>query len=80
VSNIIGKSGRAILNAIVAGETAAGDLATYTSDRVKRSREEFELALEADTAITSDGCSASRSKNWIIRTGVWRWSICALAS
>jgi len=42
----VGKSGRAILNAIVSGETAAGDLATYTSSRVKRSREEFELALE----------------------------------
>ena len=46
LSNIVGQSGRAILNAIVAGETAAGDLATYTSSRVKRSREEFELALE----------------------------------
>jgi transposase len=46
LSNIVGQSGRAILNAIVAGETAAGDLATYTSSRVKHSREEFELALE----------------------------------
>jgi len=46
LSNIVGQSGRAILNAIVAGETAAGDLATYTSSRVKHSREEFEMALE----------------------------------
>ena len=46
LSDVVGKSGRAILNAIVSGETAAGDLATYTSSRVKRSREEFELALE----------------------------------
>jgi transposase len=46
LSDVVGKTGRAILNAIVAGETAAGDLATYTSSRVKRSREEFELALE----------------------------------
>jgi hypothetical protein len=46
LSDIVGKSGRDILNAIIAGETAAGDLATYTSSRVKHSREEFELALE----------------------------------
>ncbi len=46
LSNIVGQSGRAILNAIVAGETAARDLATYTSSRVRHSREEFELALE----------------------------------
>jgi transposase len=46
LSNIVGQSGRAILNAIVAGKTAAGDLATYTSSRVRHSREEFELALE----------------------------------
>ena len=46
LSNIVGQSGRAILNAIVAGETAAEDLATYTSSRVKHSREEFQLALE----------------------------------
>jgi transposase len=46
LSNIVGQSGRAILNAIVAGETAAGDLATYTSSRVRHSREEFTLALE----------------------------------
>jgi transposase len=46
LSDVVGKTGRAILNAIVAGETAAGDLATYTSSRVKRSREEFERALE----------------------------------
>lgn len=46
LSNIVGQSGRAILNAIVAGETTAGDLATYPSSRVKHSRAEFELALE----------------------------------
>jgi transposase len=46
LSDVVGKTGRTILNAIAAGETAAGDLATYTSSRVKRSREEFELALE----------------------------------
>jgi transposase len=46
LSNIVGQSGRAILNAIIAGETAAGDLATYASSRVRHSREEFELALE----------------------------------
>jgi transposase len=46
LSDVVGKTGRTILNAIAAGEAAAGDLATYTSSRVKRSREEFELALE----------------------------------
>jgi transposase len=46
LSDVTGKSGRAILNAIVSGETAPGDLATYASKRVKHSRQEFELALE----------------------------------
>jgi transposase len=46
LSDVVGKTGRAILDAIVAGETAAGDLATYTSSRVRHSREEFERALE----------------------------------
>jgi transposase len=46
LSDVVGQSGRAILNAIVSGQTAAGDLATCTSSRVKHSRAEFELALE----------------------------------
>ncbi len=46
LSNIVGESGRAILDAIVRGETAGEDLATYASVRVKHTREEFALALE----------------------------------
>ena len=46
LSDVVGLSGRTILNAIVAGETSAADLATYTSRRVKHTREEFQLALE----------------------------------
>jgi len=46
LSDVVGQSGRAILNAIASGQTAAGDLATYTSSRVRHSRAEFELALE----------------------------------
>jgi transposase len=46
LSDVVGQSGRAILNAIVSGQTAAGDLATYTSSRVKHSGAEFEMALE----------------------------------
>ncbi len=46
LSNIVGESGRTILNAIARGETAAEDLASYASARVKHTREEFVLALE----------------------------------
>lgn len=46
LSNIVGQSGRAILNAIVSGQTSAKDMAGYTTGRVKSSREDFELALE----------------------------------
>jgi transposase len=46
LSDVVGQSGRAILNAIVSGQTAAGDLAAYASSRVKHSRAEFEPALE----------------------------------
>lgn len=45
LSNIVGKSGRAILNAIASGERRAEVLAGYTFGRVKCSREEFVLAL-----------------------------------
>ena len=46
LSDVTGQSGRAIRSAIVSGQTAAGDLATHISSRVRHTREEFELALE----------------------------------
>jgi hypothetical protein len=41
LSNIVGKSGRTILNAIARGERQAENLAGFTFGRVKCTREEF---------------------------------------
>lgn len=46
LSNIVGKSGRAILDAIASGETKPESLADHIVGRVKCTREEFVLALE----------------------------------
>jgi len=46
LSNIVGKSGRAILDAIASGETKPENLADHIVGRVKCTREEFVLALE----------------------------------
>jgi transposase len=46
VSNVLGVSGRAMLQALVAGTTAPGDLAQLAQPRLQASRQELEAALE----------------------------------
>jgi transposase len=46
VSNLLGVSGRAMLEALVAGTAGPGDLAALATPRLEASREELEAALE----------------------------------